>query len=93
MAFIVEFDPALEHVHELKRRAMQVGLARKRCTGCRANYVRHDLPLGRHFDAKIAVLEKRAQAALEMRVARVADGESFGRHGFASPVSSQGSGA
>ena len=77
MPFIIEFDPALEHVHELKGRAM-----------VRYRQTVHPVPRESRaptcprspFRCQDRGTEN--ERRLEMRVARVADGESFGRHGF-----------
>src|SRR5512139_377125 len=64
LPFVLELDPALEHVDELELGAMQVGLAGELGARGGADHVRGDAPLRRLLDAEIAVLEEGAKAAL-----------------------------
>jgi hypothetical protein len=83
LSLVFELDPAVEHVHELERRAVEMGWPRGRRAGHRADDMRHGGASGGPFDAEVAILEKRTQAALEPRVTRMADRKTFrGHHSF-----------
>src|SRR6185295_19530969 len=62
-AFVLEFDPALQHIDELHAAVVQVPLAARRLARPRADHVRHDLAARRALDAEVAVLEITAQSA------------------------------
>lgn len=64
MAFVLELNPALEHIDQLKSRAVPVRLAGK-IFRRRPDDVGIDLPGGGLLDTEIAVLKECAQAALE----------------------------
>jgi hypothetical protein len=73
-AFVVELDPATDHVIHLEIEAVKVCAGDAFGAGFRADHVREHLAARRLPDAKITILEKRSQATrLEVRVAQVTD--------------------
>ena len=83
LAFVLELDPALEHIDELKARLVKVRLARKLLAGGRTDDVSIDAPVGSRLDAEVTVLVERTQAAFEMGILGVRCNEALGGHGWA----------
>src|SRR5687767_15131237 len=80
LPFVLELDPALQHVDELEFGTMQVGFSGEGRARHGTNDVRYDSTARGAFDAQVAILEERAQAALEVGIACVGDGEVLRRH-------------
>lgn len=83
MRFVFEFDPALEYIHKLKVRLVEVSLAGKAASG-RTNDVGDNAALGCLLDPQISILEEGPQAALKTCLAGVRYNETSCRHGCAS---------
>lgn len=68
LALVLEFNPSLEKVDELKFSVVQMRLAGKFLLCRRAYDMGIDTALGGLSDSQVAVLEERSQAALERGV-------------------------
>ncbi len=89
-AFVVELDPALEHIEQLHLQVVSVPAAAAVLARLGADHVGADVPAGRRLDAEVAVLEEGPEPlALVLRILQVRNGElrlGFGRgHGGRAP--------
>ena len=62
-AFVVELDPALQHVHQLEGHVVMVALADGRRAGNRPDHVRNDRAVGGVQDAEVPVFEEGPEPA------------------------------
>jgi hypothetical protein len=65
VAFVLELDPSLQDVDELKARLVEVRLAGERLAGRCPNDVGVDSPLGCSLDAQVTILVERSKASFK----------------------------
>src|SRR5512140_1251777 len=76
LAFVVELDPALQHIDQLKLGLVPVGPRDEFAAGPRADDVGHGHAAGRLLDSQVAVVDEGTQAVrLELAAFRMTDAE------------------
>ena len=63
-----EFDPAFQDVDQLEGCPVEVGLAGELLARCRANDMGDHAPVGRLFDAQVAIFVERTQTAFKLSI-------------------------
>lgn len=83
LAFVVELDPALEHVDQLKAGLVKVGLARELGAGGGPDDMGIHPPGCRLLDAQTTVLVERPKPSLEAGALGMGHNEALRGHAFA----------